>query len=375
MHEFDLNARIATLGGGYMTTKIFPHSKGYLFAIILLAGIIFLAQSSPVHAYRNLEWRDGELWVVSDPTSGQEDIIFPPLADAGSAYWMQPVAVMSPDDEWVAFNRNTGGGFEGEGQSCYIARWNGEDERLLLETTRIIENIWWMEGDGKFFIAMQLVTGGTAYRSFFRIVEVDTGQIHATVEGRIYSTSRWGARYNPGYFDSVAGLRYEVLSFDEEPYRWGIYYVDELIRCGPTLSGILEVDGTGASQHKLTDGDVRTAWTAETGEQSGFTITFDPDYTGRSILIQSGYQWHEPPPDGGMPWDAADRWNLYDRPRKILVTFSNGEEMEIFLEDTRSVQTFYFPEGYPLDQVEFTVLTVYRGIEIGRVAISEIFVY
>jgi hypothetical protein len=375
MSKKQCNVRTGFQGGWYMTKQDSISSPiSHLPVLIILAGLVSCLIASPAWADRNLEWRDGQLWVVSDPSLNQEDILFPPLADVGSDYWPKPAAVMSPDDEWVAFALNTGGGFEGEGQSCYIARWNGDGEKLILETTRIIENIWWLEGDAGFYIGIQLVTGGTAYRSYFQVVDPETLQVVATVEGRVYGTSQWGARYMPDNFDSIVGLRYEILSYDEEPYRWGIYYVDELIQYTPPPC-VIDIDGTQASQNKLIDGDVRTAWVADSAGQLDFTITFADNFTGRTMLIQSGYQWHEPPPEDGLPWDDIDWWPLYDRPREILATFSDGREMEISLEDTRSIQTFYIPEEYELDQVRFTVLSVYRGLETGCAAIGEISFY
>lgn len=361
-------------GGGTMRIGRSLKTNTHLCGIIFLAGLFFFLAAQSAHAYRSLDWRDGKLWVVSDPSSGQEDMLFPPFASSQANYWMRPIAVMSPDDEWVAFSMQTGGGFEGEGQSLYVSRWNGEDERLLLDTTRVIENAWWLETESGFYVAMQLTSGGTAYRSFFQIVGLDSGQVAATVEGRIYRTSNWGARYSPMHFESAVGLRYEVLSFDEEPYRWGTFYVDELIRYDP-LPGISSIEGVTASESKLIDGDVRTAWIADSVNQPEFTVNFSPDFEGRIMQIQSGYQWHEPPPEGAMQWDGIDRWALYDRPKKILLTFSDGREMEIILVDTRAIQTFYFPEDISFDRIEFKVMSVYRGIETGRVAIGEMAIY
>jgi hypothetical protein len=342
--------------------------------IFFLGGIFFLLLTSPAYAYRSLEWRDGKLWVVQDPSLNQEDILFPPLACRNINDWMKPVAVLSPDSEWVAFSRQTGGGYENEGQSCFVSSWNGGDEFLLLETTRIIESIWWLECSGEYFIAIQLTTGGTAYRSFFQIVGLESGEVEATIEGRIYGASYWGACYQPMQFYSAVGLRYEVLSFDEEPYRWGIFYVDELTTYLPA-DGILDIDRIPVSECELTDGDVRTAWLGDSTSQPGFTINYGSDFNGRTLLIQSGYQWHKPPPEEGLPWEGTDMWPLYDRPKTILMTFSDGRDMEVELVDTRSIQIFSIPEEYPLGHIKVTIQSVYWGTETGQVAICEISVY
>jgi hypothetical protein len=351
----------------------FSKSASYVSTIVFLCGMFFLLLTTPAYASRSLEWREGMPWVISDPSLNEEAILFPPYADYPPDEWMNPVAAMSPDFEWVAFSRHTGGGYENEGQSCYVSSWNGEDERLLLETTRIIESIWWLEADGEFYVAIQLSTGGTIYRSFFQIVGLESGEVEATIEGRIYGASYWGARYHQMQFYSPVGLRYEVLSFDEEPYRWGVFYVDELAKYPPAF-GIIDIDGTPTSDCELTDGDVRTAWVGDSTSQPGFTVNYHTNLNGRTLVIQSGYQWHEPPPGEGLPWEGTDLWPFYDRPKTILLNFSDGRDMEIELVDTRSIQTFSIPEEYPLGHIKVTIQSVYWGIETGQVAISELYI-
>ncbi|MCX6647028.1 MAG: hypothetical protein NTY09_11850 [bacterium] len=340
----------------------FSKAASHVSTIFILSGLFFLLLASPAFAIRSLEWRDGNLWIIPDPSLNEEAILFQPYIDNPPDEWMNPVAVMSPDFGWVVYSRHTGGGYENEGQSCFVSRWNGADEKLLLETTRIIENGWWLECQGEFYVAIQLSTGGTIYRSFFQIVGLESGEVEATIEGRIYGASYWGARYQPQQFYSAVGLRYEVLSFDEEPYRWGIFYVDELTKYAPA-DGILDIDGTPVSECELTDGDVRTAWIADSTCQPGFTINYDSDFNGRALLIQSGYQWHEPPPGEGLPWEGTDMWPLYDRPKTILLTFSDGRDMEIELVDTRCIQIFSIPEEYPLGHIKVTIQSVYWGTE------------
>ncbi len=357
-----------------MENRKFLSSLSFFMIIFILSGLFTLLFPSTAMASRTLDWRDDGLWVISEPALNQVDLLFPPLADVEFNYWTPRIASISPDGEWIAFVKHTGGGYENEGQSCFLARWDGDEEAVLLETSRIIENLWWLDGEGTFYVVAQLTTGGTLYRSFFQVVDYVSGNIEASVEGRIYGTSMWGTRHWGGYFDSKVGLKYEVLSYDEEPSRWGMFYVDELIQF-PVDERLIDVDGISPAEHPLTDGDLSNAWLADSSTQPSVVLNLDVLMPGISLQFHSGYQWHKPPGEGGLPWDGFDMWHLYDRPKKILMTFANGQTFETVLADKRSLQTIYISDELPLEWIEITIMSVYHGVESGQVAISEIGLY
>ncbi len=340
--------------------------SGVVVALTLILGLTLFV--SPAYAERTLEWRDDGLWVVDDG----EEVYFEALSDVDWAGWAPRVAGLSPDGELVAYVRHTGGGFENEGQSCYLARWDGMGERLLLETDWLIPALYWLEGNGTFYVAVQQMSGGTSYRSHFAVVDAVNGDILAMVEGRIYGTGTWGARFVPGNIDSAVGLRYEVLGRDETPTGCGVFYVDELMSF-PVSGEFVSVNGEDPSEHSATDGEAVTAWLAPSDQTPSIEIELAPDSNISGLWIQSGWQWHQMPGPDEYAWSGIDWYPLYDRPKEVLVTFPDGTTSPVELGDTRSIQWIAFDAAIGSGTVTLTVLSVYRGLEFDQVAISEIF--
>lgn len=341
-----------------------------LTAAILLAGAFFLTAPNSAYAERSLEWRDNGLWVVDE----EAEYYFEPLSQVADTEWAPRVAALSPDGNWVAYVRHTGGGFENEGQSCYIAHWSGEEVRLLLETDRLIPDLYWLETDEESFVAVQQMTGGTRYGSFFTIVERQTGEVRRQVEGLIYGTLGYGSRHVPAFIDSIVGLKYEVLAHDETPVAWGVFYIDELVTF-PVDENIEMVDGTPPGESSLTDGRTTTAWIEPDDQQPSFTIDFSEDAEIDGLCMQSGWQWHQAPGPEEFAWSGTDWFPLYDRPREIMIEFDDGSSMTHELDDKRSVQWIDFNLDTSPSSVTVTVLSVYRGIEFDQVAISEVWTF
>jgi hypothetical protein len=322
-------------------------------------------------AARSLEWREDGLWIVDDAAGA---VRFEPVSEATGGPEAPRVASLSPDRGWVAFVRHTGGGFEDEGQSCFVARWDGGNERLLLRTDRLIPALYWLEGEGSDYIAVQQTTGGTAFRSFFSVVRFENGEIAAQVEGVIYGTSTYGSRHTATFCDAVVGLRYEVLGSDEEPYRWGVFYVDELIDHGP-CARLAGVDGGDAAGNPISDGRSVTAWIAPTEPHPSVVLTLGEGGEATGMFVIAGWNWHQPPAPRERGWEGIDWFPLYDRPRIVRLTFVDGATADVELADTRSVQWIGFPEGAAADKITLSVTSVYHGIEFDQVAISEVYLF
>lgn len=341
------------------------------FMLIAVLGIAcYLGCPRVAFAARSLEWRADGLWVLDDQAGS---VRFEPIGEATGSPQAPKVAALSPDREWIAFARHTGGGFENEGQSCFVARWDGGEERPLLETDYLIPDVYWLEGEGSDYVVVQQSSGGTAFRSFFSVVAFDTGETVAEVEGRVYGTSNYGCRHTATFAGGVVGLRYEVLGADEEPLRWGILYVDELIDHG-SCPRIAAIDG-GAADHPIADGKSVTAWIAPSEPSPCVTLTFEEDAKPTGLFIVSGWNWHQPPASGERGWEGIDWFPLYDRPRNVQLTFADGSTADVELADTRSAQWIGFPENAATERVTLTFASVYRGIEFDQVAISEVYLF
>ena len=345
-----------------------PRNFVIFFLALLVVQLIIVAV--PVHAERSLEWRDGDLWVIDEE---QDDIYFEPLRGHAES-WYPKTAVLSPDGEWVVFARHTGGGYENEGESCFAARWDGTGERMLLETDRLIHDIYWMNGPDSDFIAVQVSTGGTIYRSYFTVVNFDTGEIETIVEGFIYRTSSWGTRFRSGYWDTSLGLLYEVYGQIEEVAGWGIFCVDELIDFG-TSRPLLSVDGDDPTNDPLTDGLTSTAWFAPDDSIPSITLELDRDEAVDGISIVSGWSWHETPSEDRYEWEGIDWWPQYGRPGILTIEFADGLRIEEVLEDMRTPQWIGFPSDVDYSTITIYIEGIYHGTIFDEVAISEIYIY
>ncbi len=345
--------------------------KTILSITVLLVVFCFLTLfiSAPALAERSLEWRSDGLWVIDDDLG---EFSFDPLNESFVA-WLPKAAALSPDNEWVAFARHTGGGFENEGMSCFAARWDGTDERLILDSDWLIPDVYWMEGEGSEFIAVQQTSGGTAYGSHFKVVDFDSGDVVAHVIGHIYGVSYGGTRFQPENWHSSVGLRYEVLGGNEEPIRWGVFYIDELIDFG-TCPEILSVDGIDPEGHPLTDGRATTAWTATSSDQPSFTLSFEEGVQVSGISIIAGWSWHENPAETDRFWGPMDWFHEYERPRELLVTYADGGTTGVELMDARFPQWIWVPEDADTSSIEITILSAYGGSTFDQVAVSEVYI-
>jgi len=338
-----------------------------LTCIAFTLGFYF-ALAIPVQAQRYLEWRSDGLWVIED----LDEYFFEPVGDLSDDSWVPRVASMSPDNEWVAFVRHTGGGFEDEGQSLYAARWDGEDERLMMESDWLISDIYWLQTDNVQYVITQQHSGGTLFHSFFSVLHFDTGNVITRVEGMIYGVSHGGTRYAPIDWRVPTGLRYEVLGEDEEPSGWGIFYVDELVELGAE-GKFSSVDEMAASESPLTDGFVMTAWLGHSEDYPSVTVEIAEGETIRGLGFQSGWQWHIPPGANMRPWEGRDLFPLYDRPCEIVIEPDGGDPMTFTLVDRRSVQWAWFEEEITGGSFTVTVMSVYPGSKTHQCAIGEMY--
>lgn len=347
------------------------NTKRSIQAVAFIATLLLvLFAGLGVRAERGIEWLNDDLWVID---SERGEFRFEPLvADFEQSVWSPRVAALSPDGEWVAFVRHTGGGFEDEGQSCFVATWDGQNERLLLSTDKTVPAVYWLEANGRMFVAVQQMSGGTAFRSSFSVVDFASGEVRATVEGRIYGTSLSGTRASSSYPGSAVGVKYEVLGQNEEPSRWGVFYVDELIDFGPS-AGIDEINGESAGDSPACDGKTSTAWLGASGLIPSLTITFAKDVHPTGVFIMAGWAWHWPPSAEELPWEGLDCYELYDRPKSLLLEFPDGSRSNVELEDTRCPQWISFPEAVDASGVVVSIESVYRGIKFEDVAVSEIY--
>jgi hypothetical protein len=339
------------------------------FMLFLLPMILFIALERPAEAIK-IEWRDDGLYIID----GTSEYLFQPVGDISTDPWTPRVASLSPDGEWVAFLRHTGGGFEDEGQSCFAAKWNGEDERLVYESDYIIPAIYWLETRDSMYVVCQMQSGGTLYHSHFAVTEFETGNLVTKVEGMIYGVSHGGTRFQPYEWWVPTGLRYEILGMDEEPSGWGVYYVDELMQfiVSPNFTN---VDRVPAEDCPLTDGMSSTAWLGESAEQPSTSIGITGGTALSGLGIYSGWQWHAPPAPDGLPWEGRDLFREYDRPAEIKVYFDDGSSMDFTLEDKRAIQYVYFEDFVNTASVTIKVMSVYDGLVDHHVAISEIFLF
>jgi hypothetical protein len=338
--------------------------------LFLLAPILALcfAISTPAKIERTIEWRTDGLWVFGGDTGPRR---FPPLANPETDDIVNPkVAELSPDEGWIAFVRHTGGGFENEGQSCYVAKFDGTQEKLILKTDRAIPSIYWLEGNGKMFIVVQQQSGGTSYGSYFSVVDFETAKKITDVEGIIYGTTMFGTRALSTYPKSLVGLKYEVLCQNEDPCGWGVFNVDELLEFPPESRITF---WAGSVDYYLIDGKYSTAWVQQEKSPAKISLEFTTELYPSGVFIVVGWARHEPPVQNGYPWQGHNNWDLYGRPRMIELTFSDGTSTRQELEDTASPQWIAFPDGMKTDKVDIAVQSVYRGRDFDKVAISEIY--
>jgi len=340
--------------------------------LAIITSLLVVSAAFPLAANAvDLELRDDGIWVVDNG----EEVLFRSFEDLyGANGWGPKVAKLSPDGEWIAFTRHTGGGFENEGQTAYVARIDGSDELEISSGDYLVTDLMWLEADGEMLVAVQHQSGGTSYRSWIEIVSAETGDVKMCIEGKFYAESWTGARYTPVNYGTPVGFRYEVLGHNEEPLSWGIFYVDQLVEF-PLQQAITTTDGTEPSDNPLTDGTVNQAWIAMEGMDSSITINFEQDAGIRGLCIQSGWQSVETAIGMEPIWTDFDLWPMYGRPKNILIGFSDGFAMQVELEDTRSVQWIFFDEGVRLDTITVTIIDSYNGTHFNAVAISEIYTF
>lgn len=117
---------------------------------------------------------------------------------------------------------------------------------------------------------------------------------------------------------------------------------------------------------RMTDGDLTTAWVegvAGDGIGESVTFTFDGTYLVSGMQIYAGYQ------------KSGDLYKKNARPAVLTVTFSNGEELTVTLQDVNGVQDIAFEVPAETGSVTLAIASVYAGSKYQDTVISELSFY
>ncbi|RKI71546.1 hypothetical protein D7V91_01015 [bacterium 1xD42-67] len=117
---------------------------------------------------------------------------------------------------------------------------------------------------------------------------------------------------------------------------------------------------------RTVDGDLRTAWVEGIdgpGIGESITFVFDRAYLISGIRINAGYQKSE------------ELYQMNDRPASFTLTFSDGVQQTMLLQDVDALQDI--PLDFPVetDRVELTITSLYPGTTYQDAVISEILFY
>ena len=111
------------------------------------------------------------------------------------------------------------------------------------------------------------------------------------------------------------------------------------------------------------DGNLETAWVeGVTGDGIGEALMFefDSEYIVSGINIFNGFQ------------KSSSLYYKNSRPEIIKISFSDGSEKEISLEDTMGVQILTFESGVKTQFVKIEIESVYKGSTYEDTCISDI---
>lgn len=125
-------------------------------------------------------------------------------------------------------------------------------------------------------------------------------------------------------------------------------------------------NGIDYPPEQIADGSLAHAWQEGVegyGEGEYVTIYFDDLYTIEGMNINAGYQ------------KSKKLYYQNGRPKKISVTFSDGESQIFTLEDVFKQQKIKFDEPIETDSVTIEILSVYKGTKYKDTSISEVSFY
>lgn len=117
------------------------------------------------------------------------------------------------------------------------------------------------------------------------------------------------------------------------------------------------------SPSNVIDESLSNAWVENApgqGVEESITLYLDGTYKVSGFTINAGYQ------------KSSSTFKNNSRPDKLLVTFSDGSSVDVFLEDVNSQQKVTFSSAVETSSVTFTIMSVYPGSKYQDTAISEI---
>lgn len=182
--------------------------------------------------------------------------------------------------------------------------------------------------------------------------------------------------------EAKAGLDEALALFPEnEALRGALAQVEALIEAADSIPPISmdAVTGVEASSYlkepkhnlyhtadRAIDGDLSAAWVEGApgdGIGESITFTFDGVYRVSGMHIHAGYQ------------KSAELYQRNARPAVLTVTFSDGGEQTVTLQDVNGVQDVSFDAPAETESVTLTIASVYPGSKFEDTVISEVAFY
>lgn len=117
------------------------------------------------------------------------------------------------------------------------------------------------------------------------------------------------------------------------------------------------------SPSNVIDGSLSDAWVegaSGQGEGESITLNLDGIYKMSGFTINAGYQ------------KSSSTFENNSRPARLLVTFSDGSSVDVYLDDVIDQQKITFVSPVETSSVTFKIVSVYPGSKYQDTAISEI---
>lgn len=117
---------------------------------------------------------------------------------------------------------------------------------------------------------------------------------------------------------------------------------------------------------RVVDGDLSTAWVEGIdghGIGESITFRFDRTYLISGMRVNAGYQ------------KSAELYEKNDRPAAVTLSFSDGTERTVQLQDVNSLQDIPFTLPVETQSVRLTIVSVYPGSTFEDTVFSEISFY
>ena len=164
--------------------------------------------------------------------------------------------------------------------------------------------------------------------------------------------------YDGPHYDS--SLDYYVEEYDDAIEPVSNYDISNV-----TASSWLEEPEYEISHYPqlVTENRTETAWVEGTpgnGIGESITLHLNDKYTISGFEIMAGY------------WKSDSLYEKNSRPKELHVSFSDGTEYEISLEDVQKYQSFTFESPIVASEVTFTIKAVYPGSKYEDTAITYI---